>query len=221
MISSNASKLLAMRLDAVSSDIIRVSHSVESSYHREKALLVEARSVLFANPKRSLRLMNKARKMMISESLAAQEYNRYRSLIPQLDSEKVTRLSSEYEDALMVGKYSKARKIAVEIGRLEPVRRSGHSITVTPGTVTEEKVRINVKNDSNGDIVIRSFNLESAGNRLDSDIGYPFVLSKASALNITLKRDGSESKEGHLHLDYEENGIVKTIEKDICMEAGA
>ncbi len=221
MTSSNASKLLAMRLDAVSSDIVRICHSVESPYYKEKALLTEARSLLFASPKKSLRLMTKARKMMISESLAAQEYNRYRSLLPQLDSDKVAMLKSEYEKALMAGNYAKARKIALQIGRLEPVRKSGHSIIVTPGTITEDKVRIDVKNDSNGDIVIRSFNLESAGNRLDSDIGYPFVISKASVLNITLKRDGSYSNEGHLHLDYEENGIVKTIEKDIFLGASA
>lgn len=218
MTSLQTSKLLAMKLDAVSVDIVRIYDSVESPYYKGKELLTEARSLLLSSPSKSLKLMNKARKMMIRESLAAQEYNRYKTLIPQLDGKRISKFKTEYDNALMAGKYSKAKSIAKEIGRLEPVRKSGHSIVINLGNVTEDKVRLSLTNNSNADIVIRSLNMESNGMKMDSDVAYPFLVSKASTINVTMIRSTEHSKEGHIHLDYEENGIVKTIEKDVFME---
>lgn len=219
MTTVQASKLLAMKLDSVSADILRIKHSAESPYYKGKELLAEARSLLILSPKKSLKLMNKARKMMISESLAAREYNRYKTLIPQLDGKRINKLKTEYDEALRAGKYAKAKDIALEIGRLEPVRKSGHSVSVVVGTVTEDKVRLNITNNSNADLVIRSLNLESNGLLMDSDMAYPFVIPKASTLSVTMDHTSEHSNEGHIHLDYEEEGIVKTIEKDVFMGA--
>lgn len=207
-----------MKLDSVSSDILRISHSVESPYYKAKELLIEARSILMLSPKKSLKLMEKARKLMISESFAAQEYNRYKMLLPQLDGKEISKLKVDYDDALRSGKYDKAKELAKRIGEHESVRRSGNSIEVNVGTVSDGKIRLTVSNVSNSDIVIRSLNLESNGNVFDSDTAYPFVVSKASKLTVTMERKSDASKEGHIHLDYEENGIVKTIEKDVFLE---
>lgn len=220
MTSAQASKLLAMRLDAISTDVVRIFRSVESPYYKGKELLAEARAVLLLSPKKSLKLMNKARKIMISESLAAQEYDRYKILISQLDNTKINKFKTDYDEALRAGKYSKAKQIAQRIGSLELVRKSGHSITVELKTITADKVCLVIQNNSNEDIVIRSFNMESNGYQMDSDMAYPFLISKASCLSVTMSRTPYHSNQGHIHLDYEENGIMKTINKDVVFGTG-
>ena len=212
-------KLMAMKMDAVTSNICRIYESVDSQYVLAKRDLTEAKAILRTEPKRSLKLMKKAEKSMISESIAATEYNRSKMFIPQLDDSKLIKLDKEYHDALIKGKFTQAKKIAVQISQLDVIRESGHNISIKVATYDNDKLVLKVTNNSNRDIDIRRFRASEGSKDMIGEINYPMVIRKSSALKVTFNRSSPGPEVANIFLDYEENGIVKTLESKVFMES--
>ena len=207
----NSSKMVAIKMDLLMTDIHRIWSSVHSPYTQQKRTLSDARSVLYSNPKRALKLMRRAREDMISESLAAQEYNRYRLMLPQIDDDEVVSLDSKYQDALSNGKYAAARKYAQKLSSCDAVRSSAHSINVHLESQNDTSLTYVLENSSNEDIIVKRFAVCMDQKQLMSDCVYPFPIRRCTQTRVRFDRAGLSGASTQVSLEYSENGMIKTV----------
>lgn len=209
------SKLLAIRESSVMDDICRIFREVESEYHIGKEHLLEARALLYSNPKKCFKLMKKARKAFIEESKAAGVYNRYRTIITQLDDSEVTELDRRYREQLRSGSFKKAHETAIALSRCRAVLDSRHSISVRRDPSSSGSLGFIIVNSSRDDIDIRRAAVYSEGRQLASDTIYPFTIHRNSQVGVSFNSDGSVGKSARFQLEYTEKGLAKIIVFDI------
>ncbi len=206
-----ASKILIIKTDAIMGDIYRLWKNIESPYSIQKRMLSEARSKLYSDTKTAYKLMKKAHAEMIEESLAAQEYNHFKDIIPQIRDKKIEGLNDKYHDELLKGNYKKAYEIAKKISLSEAIVNSGHSIEVKLEESNNDFITYVVRNESNNDITIRRFVVTINQSVLHSDMAYPFVIGHNTYERLKFSRTWSESDHVKLFVEYEENRLVKTM----------
>lgn len=206
----NASKITVMKMAIAMDDVIRIWKSVESSYKIAKRRLAEARSLLYSDTKKAYKLVVKARSEIIEESKAAQEYNRYRRVIPQISDDEVSKLDKKYNEALERGDYRGARSIAVKLSECQAIVGSGHSVSVRMESCTGGKLCYVMENESTQDIDIKRFTVNHNGSPLVSDALYPFTIRHNSPMRIRFDcTDDTVTVIGSV--EYTENGIVKVL----------
>ena len=206
----NASKILIIKLDSITGDIHRLWKTVDSPYILQKRMLSEARSKLYSETKAAYKIMKKAHAEMIEESIAAQEYNRFKNLISQLDDPRVQDLDSKYHDALAKGHYKQAREIAQKMSSLDAIKDVKHSVSVKLEDSNDDILTYVLTNSSNSDVTIKRFTVTMDQKTLHSDSVYPFVIGRNTSRRLVYTRIKSESDSAQFFLEYEEGGIVKT-----------
>jgi len=206
-----ASKILIIKMDVLMNDIHRLWKNIDSPYTLQKRKLSEARSKLYSDTKLAYKLMKKAHAEMIEESLAAQEYNYFKDIIPQIKDYRVENLNSKYHEELLKGNYKKACEIAKKISLSEVIVNTGHSIEVKLEESNKDSITYVVRNESTENIPIRRFVVTMNQVTLQSDMTYPFVISHNTYKRIHFSRTGSESDHVKLFVEYEEDGLVKTM----------
>ena len=203
-------RITLIRMDMLMDDIHRIWSTVPSSYVVPKRRLGEARSVLVSDSKRACRLISKARREIIEESKAAQEYNRFRNIIPQIDDPIVRDLDRRYNGSLEKGDYKTARNIAIKLSRSDAVIFARHSVTTRLTTLDMTSLTYTIENNSVEDITVRVFRVTGIQRELESDTRYPFIIRRNSKMNVIFKHGGIVSDTVQVYMEYTEGGIVKT-----------
>lgn len=206
-----APKLVVIKMDIAMNDIRRICGSVDSEYAVAKKRLLEARSILYSDTKRAGKLISKARRDVIEESKAAQVYNPYRLIIPQIEDDEVASLNQRYRDRLLNGDFKKARDIAVKISQCDSIKSSGHSMEVSLDSVTDDLLDYVAVNTSNKDLVVKRFAVYIDGTKLAADIVYPFNMHHNSTLHVKFDRKGIRGSKASVVFEYTEDDIVKTL----------
>lgn len=207
----NVSKLTILKMDVVISDIYRIFKSIDSEYTVGKRKLSEARSVLYSDTKKAYRLIRSARKDIVEESKAAQEYNHYRGIISQIDDKAVSELDSRYHELIGSGKYKKAKEVAIRISEYPVIRSSGHSIDVKLNSVSEKGLEYIVTNYSNRNIDVKRFTVFVEAQQLPSDVVYPFTIHHNSTIRVLFDCTVENAVKASVIFEYTDDGIVKTL----------
>ena len=211
-----ASKIMIFKMDVAMKDIHRICTSVSSEYLVAKRKLSDAHSLLYKDTKKAYKLILKARDDVVEESKAAQEYNRYREILPQIEDSTVSELNAKYLNSLKSGDYKKARETAIKLAQCEVVKGSGHSIDIKIG-VYSEKLLFNVTNLSCDDICIKRFIVTAAGGQLSSDTIYPFVIRHNSMIPVSFAYECVPDSV-FLIVEYSEEGLVKHQSFDVALK---
>ena len=215
-----ASKITVMKMALTMEDIVRIFRSVESEYTVARRRLAEAHSILYKDPKKAYRLILKANAEMIEESRAAQEYNRFRRIIPQVTDAELSKLDSKYKQAIEKGDYKAAREAAVQMSKCKVITDAGHSISARLVSQGDGKLCYLLENASTQDVIIKRFNVICGGTVLKSDVSYPFAVRHNSPLRVFF--DCEDSKEtASASIEYSENGIVKVLSFESVLKGGA
>ena len=212
-------KMVAMKMDIVTENIVRICSRTDSPYENGRRMLAESRSVLRTNPKRSLRLMKYAEKEIIRESLAAQEYNRNKKTIPQLNDRSIAKLDEEYHDLLRKGRYDKARRIAIQISNSDSILNCGQPIGMKMASYNDDAIIVSITNSSTHDINVRRFISNLNGKAVQPDTGYPFVVRRNSSIDVGIPIKDIDTRTGKLTLEYDDHGIIKDCELKIYLES--
>lgn len=206
-----ASKLTIIKMDVAMTDIHRIWKSVDSEYVYGKRKLSDARSLLYKDTIKAYKLIRKARDDIIEESKAAQEYNRYRDIVSQIDDKEVHELDEKYLDSLRNGNFKKARETAVRISQCKIIKDSGHSIEVKLESSSKGHLIFDVTNTSNSDLIVKRFAVFVSGQQLSSDTVYPFTIHHNAKIKISFTCDVTDESEASVLFEYSESGIVKTL----------
>lgn len=203
-------RITLIKMDILMADIHRIWSSVQSPYAVPKRKLGEARSILISDPKRAYKLMCKARKDMVEESKAAQEYNHYRAVIPQINDSVVRDLDSRYKDCLEKGDYKAARNVAIKLSRTDAVIRARHSVTIKLTSSDATSLTYALENNSIQDMTIRILKITDGQMEMESDMRYPFIIRRNTRTEVVFRHDWPVSDTVQVYLEYTDDGIVKT-----------
>lgn len=212
-----ASKLTIIKMDIVMNDIHRIWKSIDSPYVSGRNKLSEARSILYSNPKRAYKLMCKARSDMVEESKAAQVYNRYKKVIPQLHDKEVSDLVKKYEGALSKGDYKGARKIALKLSDCKSVCSAKQSLSLKFESQTSEALLYSVENSSNHDVTVKRFTVFIGTEKMDSDVVYPFTIHNNSRITVKFSLKAGVRGNAKADIEYFDEDIVKTVSVESCL----
>ncbi|WP_400249731.1 hypothetical protein [Methanomethylophilus alvi] len=195
-------------------DIYRIWKSVDSEYILGRRKLADARSLLYSNTKKAYKLMCKARKDVVEESKAAQEYNCYCDIISQIEDRKVSELNQKYLDQLRNGDFKKARDTAVKISQCPIIKNSKHSVDIKLTSRTENAFSYTVINTSNKNLIVKRFAVYDDNFQLGSNVVYPFTIRHNSSMHISFEFESLSANKVSVIFEYSEDGIVKTLTFD-------
>lgn len=139
-----------IRMDVVSEDIVRIHDSIPSEYSEAKRLLAEAYPLLKTEPKKALKLIDRAHAEIKEESVVAAEYNRVRERVRFSDDDRLDSIELKYHRLLAQGEYKAARKLVSKL--IEGTRGLEHPISLS--AVDSDGGTIRIENSSNRSVVV-------------------------------------------------------------------
>ena len=141
-----------INIDMETRDIHRIWLNVQSEYVIGKRLLSEARSLLYHDQKKTLKLLKKAHKEFIRESSVATEYNAIRERIRFSNDGSIIKLNDKYRHELSSGNYDAAKKIVRKLS--EKTVGLEHPLSIARSDCGEGVTSLRVSNTSDRIIVV-------------------------------------------------------------------
>ena len=143
---------LVIDIDIETRDIHRIWSQVQSDYIIGRRILSEARSLLYKDQKKTLKLLKRAHREFIRESSVATEYNSIRERIRFLDGSSTSKLDKKYHEELASGNYDAARKIVRKLS--ERTIGLEHPLSIARSDTKDGSISLRFNNKSDRMIVV-------------------------------------------------------------------
>lgn len=204
-----ASKVVLIKTDIVVDDIFRIWSNIHSRYSAPKTLIGESYAVLRSNPKKSLKLLKKARRMMVKESILAQDYNNIHDAVKCSDDVAISNLDNKYLRAIESGDYSGASKYLSKL-KSKPELQGVFDVISVKIHEGMGKIALNILNSQNTHIEIRRMDVSAGATLLNPDLPYPFLVGPNTDARIEFACDGVNESIVSIIIEYVCGGKTRT-----------
>ena len=202
----------AMKIDMVTEDIHRLCTQIPSQYVVAKRYMAEARSMLYSDLKRTLKLLEKARNEVRRESVVVTEYNIIRERIHLCQNGSLLGLVDEYDEAISKGKYEAARKIVRKL--------TAKTISCTPSisvSCTEVSGTRYLEVDSQSPFPVIVALIRVTGSDMDMEVEPASMNLEPFAKRQVMVKGIGDEDEVRVKVDYTEDSVDRTLSTTLSL----
>lgn len=213
-------RALLIKADLISSDIYRMCNEVPSEYYLGKEILAKASSTFHSNLKKSVKIMERARKFFASEYAVAVRYAEISDSIAVSTDEKVKELDFKYRESLRKGDYSGASKILSKMLSNESLFKVRHAISVTTMAHGNGRMTVVLSNSVNVTIEVCLMTVSIGGVQFYSKTSAPFIIQPLSTMELIFEIGDVHEDQAFIRVEYYNDSILRSISTSASLIEG-